>query len=101
MQRYATEPRKRVAQYLAQKKQCPPGTLQWGYAYDPMVVLKGSAVSYQRVTSEPLSSEVTMTVLSEVTMTIASTISRERGSYERGPCRGTRQSRGSEWLWWS
>ena len=34
--------------YLAHKKQRPPGTLQQDYAQDPMVVIGGGAVSYER-----------------------------------------------------
>ena len=33
---------------LAHKKQRSPRTLQQDYAYGPMVVLKGGAVSYER-----------------------------------------------------
>jgi len=36
--------------YLAHKKQRPPRTLQWDYAYGPMAVLVGENVSYERGT---------------------------------------------------
>jgi len=36
--------------YLAHQKQRPPGTLQYDYAQGTMVVLGGSAVSYERGT---------------------------------------------------
>ena len=36
--------------YLTQRKQRPPRTLQEDYAYVPMVVLRGGAVSYERGT---------------------------------------------------
>jgi hypothetical protein len=39
-----------LQEYLAHKKQPPPSTLQWDYAQDPLVVLGGGAVSYERGT---------------------------------------------------
>ena len=43
--------------YLAHKKQRPPRTLQWEYAYCPMVVPGGEAVSYGRGTPVGLTVE--------------------------------------------
>ena len=44
--------------FLAHKKLPPPRTLQYGYAYGPMVVLGGGAVSYERGTPVAASADV-------------------------------------------
>jgi len=56
--------------YLAHKKQRPPRTLQQGYAWGPMAVLRGGAVSYERgrlCTPRPLKTTTLVFGLKSVT----------------------------------